>query len=130
MNDIILQSTVAEYQTLLGLDDWDIIICGHPKQETDSIAECVSILPEYKKARIEFYKEFFDSDKKIQKLAIIHELLHLSLSFWKIAIDDNRELRRLLPESFFNQLNLFIAKSEETSVEMLTRSIFKILEKK
>lgn len=111
---------------LVGLSDWQITIKEGDTEDEEIIAQ-ISLKGNYKKATIFIYDIFWDLDLAEQKQSIIHELLHCHFGFWKVPIYslyDDPIISKARYTDIFNR----IVDQEETPVEILSRSIYALIE--
>lgn len=110
---------------LINLNHWEIYFrTSDDKVGKSAIAK---IEYNYKYACIFFYDNFWSADEEFKKKTIIHELLHCHFSFYKIPIEELQDS----PDQAYNEISNFkniIIQLEEEPVELLARSIYKIIE--
>lgn len=80
------QSYVDTLRDRLGLRDWTVIVRTAPPDDEDCLAE-VGVTKNRKAAALFFSPAFLGEDREIQRLAVVHELIHCHLNHARFAYE-------------------------------------------
>ena len=112
---------------LINLSHWEIVL----KKSTEDTCEIAmhSSLHNYKTADIYFYEEFWKKSKSEQEKIIIHELLHCHCGFWRTTLEILENSHDTTTNRIIDHKNS-IVNAEEECVELLARSIYKLIKER
>lgn len=116
---------------LLNLSHWKIeFFDKRTGFNEDGIPASCKSQHNYKVAYIYIYNPY-DSllNEKQRKTLIIHELLHCHTSFWRKPIDIFLKDDASTPNNRYTELTNSVQDNEEECVELLARSIYKLVER-
>lgn len=114
------ENLLYKWQQRLGLQDWTIKLCRDCKPEEMSIPNvsgCTEWSEAIKTARIEIIDPMYYGERIVPfnfEKTLIHELLHLKMSFWCQNEDDVED--RVMHQIIDDLARAFVMKEDENDV--------------